>query len=83
MLNVCKRLDSLGYIGDSSAYTDETGQKYLILSDVDYDYYTPADELTFILEYANYESKENLIYYITEHGSIICDTNAVPILSRL
>ncbi len=83
LLNVCRRLEALGYIGESSAYSAPNGQKYLLLSDVDFDDYTPPDEFSFILEYAKLEKKENFNYYLAEHGKAICDFDAVSVLSRL
>lgn len=83
LLNVCRRLEAIGYIGESSAYSGENGQKYLLLSDVDFDDYAPLDEFSFILEYARLEDKENLNYYLAEHGKAICEYDAVALLSRL
>ncbi len=83
LLNVCRRLEAIGYIGESSAYSVENGQKFLLLSDVDFEDYAPPDEFSFILEYAKLERKENLNYYLAEHGKAICDRDAVSILSRL
>lgn len=83
LLNVCRRLDSIGYTGESSLYIGENGQKYLFLSDLDFSDYAPFDEFSFILEYAKLENKENINYYVLEHSKTICQTDAVSILSRL
>ena len=83
LLNVCRRLDAIGYIGESSAYFGENGQKYLLLSDIDFDDYAPPDEFSFILEYAKLENKENFNYYLAEHGKPICNSDAVSLLARL
>ena len=83
MLEVCRRLSAIGYIGESVAYICENGKKYLLLSDIDFSEFTPPDEFSFICEYGNFESSKNLVYYITEHGKIICDHDAVSTLSKL
>ncbi len=83
LLNVCRRLDAIGYIGESSAYSVPSGQKYLLLSDVDFDDYAPPNEFSFILEYAKLENKDNFNYYLAEHGKLICENDAVSLLSRL
>ena len=83
LLNVCRRLDSIGYTGESALYIGENGQKYLFLSELDFSDYAPPDEFSFILEYAKLENKENIDYYVLEHSKTICQSNAVSILSRL
>ena len=83
MLEVCRRLASIGYIGESSAYFCENGKKYLFLSDVDFSEFAPPDEFSFISEYGELESSKKLIYYLSEHGKAICEHDAVSTLSKL
>ena len=83
MLNVCRRLDAMGYIGESSAYINENGKMFLFLSDVNFDEFTPLDEFAFILEYATLENISNTALYFSEHGKQICERDAVSILSGL
>ena len=81
MLEVCRRLASIGYIGESSAYFCENGKKYLLLSDIDFDEFAPPDEFSFISEYGSAENTEAIKRFLTEHGSVICTSDAVKILS--
>ena len=83
MISVCRRLRLIGYIGESSAYFDEKGKAYLFLSDIEFDELTPPDEFSFILEYAKPENLQKLNYYFSEHGKLICEKDAVSILSTL
>lgn len=83
MLEVCRRLKKIGYLGDSSAYFCDNGSKYLLLSDVDSSEFAPPDEFSFISEYGDLENSKNLEYYILEHGKAICEFDAVSILSNL
>ena len=83
MLEVCRRLASIGYIGESSAYFCENGNKYLLLSDVDFSEFAPPDEFSFISEYGDFESSKKLQYYLLEHSRSICEQDAVSILSKL
>ena len=83
MLEVCRRLASIGYIGESSAYFCENGKKYLLLSDVDFDEFAPPDEFSFISEYGDFDNSRKLRYYLSEHGKAICEYEAVSTLSKL
>ena len=83
MLEVCRRLASIGYIGESSAYFCENGKKYLLLSDIDFDEFAPPDEFSFISEYGDFENSKRLRYYLSEHGKTICEYDAVSTLSKL
>ena len=83
MLEVCRRLASIGYIGESSAYFCDDGKKYLLLSDVNFDEFAPPDEFSFITEYGDFENSKKLRYYLSEHSKAICEYDAVSTLSKL
>ena len=83
MINVCKRLCALGYIGESSSYICDNGKKYLLLSDIYDDEYRPINEFSFILEYASPEDTKKLGYFISEHGKLIFENDAVSKLGKL
>jgi negative regulator of genetic competence, sporulation and motility len=83
MINVCKRLCALGHIGESSSYICDNGKKYLLLSDIYDDEYRPINEFSFILEYASPEDTKKLGYFISEHGKLIFENDAVSKLGKL
>ena len=83
MLEVCRRLYAIGYIGESSAYVCENKKKYLLLSDIDFDEFAPPDEFSFISEYGDFDNSKKLRYYLSEHGKPICECDAVSTLSKL
>lgn len=83
LLRLCRRLNTIGYIGDSSAYRGDNGKHYLFLSDIEAASYTPLDEFSFVSEYGSKENCDMLKNYLLERGSPICEVNAVAILCRL
>ena len=83
LIEVCRRLECIGYLGVSSAYFCDNGKKYLSLSDVDLNQETELDEFSFILEYGEPENSKSIEYYILEHGNIICQNDAVSVLANL
>ena len=83
MIEVCKRLCEIGYIGESSSYICDNGKKYLLLSDIYGDEYSPINEFSFILEYASAEDPKKLGYFISEHGKLILENDAVTKLGKL
>ena len=83
LLSVCHRLRDIGYDGNSSAYRCDKKRYHLFLDGLDTYSFMPPDEFTFIIEYGNVENTEAMSYYIGEHGSVICDSNAVEILGAL
>ena len=82
LLRVCRRLSDIGYIGDSSAYRAENGKCYLFLADVETAVYSPLDEFSFIAEYGTRENSDMMKYYVSEHGSPLCEHKAVSVLGR-
>ncbi len=83
MISVCKRLYELGYIGESSSYICDNGKIYLILSDLYEDECMSINEFSFILEYASAEDPKKIGYFISEHGKIILENDAVSKLGKL
>ena len=83
MIEVCRQLSKIGYIGESSVYTCANEKKYLLLSEVDYREASELNEFSFIAEYGNYERSKDLDYYLSEHGISICEHDAVSKFSKL
>ncbi len=83
LLKVCKILNTKSMRAESSAYKDDSGGFYLLLTDTGTSAYSRLDALTFITEYGRRENPDCLISYISEHGSVICGKNAVGILAKL
>ena len=83
LILVCRRLLGIGYSEGSSAYSGEDGRFYLFLDGLDATGYFAVDEYSFINEYGSPENTEALKRFLTEHGSVICPSDAVKILSAL
>ena len=83
LLSACRRLEALGYRGESSAYIGENERFYLFLSEIEQRSYNPLDKYSFISEFGSPESKEYSKLYLGEHGKVICKSNAVTLLSEL
>ena len=83
LLSVCKRLYSIGYICESSAYRDEKKRYYLILSTHSSSPFSIPDEIGFIVEYGSIENASAIKIYVREHGSPICQQDAIAQLSQL
>lgn len=83
LLLVCKRLQQIGYIGDSSAFRDEKKQYYLLLTLLCSSPFSMPEEFNFVLEYGYWENAAMLKLYIREHGSLIASPDAVSELSSL
>jgi negative regulator of genetic competence, sporulation and motility len=82
LIKVCKILTSKGNFHESRAYSASAGIFYLLLYDVGSSAYSRLDSLTFITEYGTRERDDRLLSYISEHGKLICDGNAVSKLSE-
>ncbi len=82
MLSVCRRLHSIEYSEESSAYIGEDGRPYLLLSGIDATGYEPIDRFSFIHEFGTAENAESAAFFLTERGKILCSDNAVGILCR-
>ena len=83
LLSVCRRLASISYTGESSAFFDSEGAYYLFIDGLDSTGYFKFDEFSFISEYGEAESPERAYEFLCEHGKAICHKNAVDILSSL
>ncbi len=83
MLAVCRRLMQNGYVGSSCSYRDECENYYLILKTLSPSPFSVPENLRFIVEYGSIESPTALRLYLLEHGSAICEENAVHQLGNL
>lgn len=83
MVSVCRRLLSIGWRGQSSAFSDESRRFYIIIKDRGVQEFPHIDRLSFICEYGNVENHSALIKYLGEHGKCICKTNAIEKLGIL
>lgn len=72
LLSACKRLLQIGYICDSTAYRDEKGIYFMILSVLTASPFSTPEELDFVVEYGSVENPALLRLYIREHASLIC-----------
>ena len=82
LICVCRQLAARGYDAHSSAYCDEKGRFYLLLQERAGAFGTAAVEYTFITEFGIPENARTIRLYISEHGSPICEGNAVTTLAR-
>ena len=82
LLRACRRLFEIGYICDSTAYKDEKGVYFLLLSVLSPSPFSTPDELDFIVEYGTVENAAHLRLYVREHASLIC-TGAIEQLATL
>ena len=83
LLAVCKRLDTLGYTGDSSAMRDTQGAYYLFLTVCAPSPFSIPDELAFLTEYGSIESCSIQKTHLCEHGHGIVLGDAVHRLAEL
>lgn len=83
LLRACRRLCDAGYIGDSSAYRDENGSYFLLLSMVSSSPFSMPDEFAFLSEYGDVENPTLLRIWIREHARPICLCGAVSTLGAL
>lgn len=83
LLSVCKRLYFIGYISESAAYRDEHKRYYLFLSALSASPFSIPDEIGFIVEYGSIENAPALKLYIREHGTPICQSDAIAQLAKL
>ena len=82
LLRTCRRLFEMGYICDSSAYKDEKGVYFLLLSVLSASPFSTPEELDFIVDYGAVENAAHLRVYVREHASLIC-TGAIEQLAGL
>ena len=80
LLKVCKRLSTLGYPDQSSAW--RISDKYcLLINEPEENAYIPLSECSFIREYGKSESLRNIKLILSERGECICRENAVDTLA--
>ena len=77
LLAVCKRLSSMKYCGSSSAWFDESGKWFLLLS-VEED-----TDFNFISEYGEVESPSALELYLCEYGTAVRREDAAIVLGKI
>lgn len=82
LLSACKRLSSLGYIGESQAYIDEKDACFLLLGILSEHPFEMPEELLFLSEYGRQESVTDAKLYLSEYGRSICPSSAVSILAK-
>lgn len=83
LILVCKRLHAVGFPGKSSLYADHKHVFYLFLRD----FSTPSlycpDEYCFLAEYGVRENARALQTYVCEYCQLICQENAIDVMSAL
>lgn len=83
LLSACRRLSLLPHRGRSSAYYSDDGQYYLLLDGLDATGYFSVDEFSFLHEYGSATSPDTAQTMLSEHGVLLCPTDAVEKLSVL
>lgn len=83
LLSVCRRLQALEYISASSAYRDDAGRYYLLLSTFATSPFATPEELYFVAEYGQLENAAQLRLYLSEHGTVVCAEDAVGTLGAI
>jgi len=86
LLAACRRLYHMGYCGQSTAYIEEdrTPPTYHLYLEVpDGIFYSLPDEYIFLKEYGKVSRHRHTELYLSEHGRMLCEANAVETLGRL
>ena len=83
LLSVCRRLLPMDYISASSAYRDDAGRYYLLLSTFAASPCATPEELYFVVEYGSIENAAQLRLYLAEHGTVLCAEDAVATLGAI
>ena len=86
LLIVCKMLSSKLLYKESSAFVDNAGRWFLILTvndTFDEDELKIITDITFISEYGQRENTDTLSLYLGEYGKEICGQNAIEILGKI
>jgi negative regulator of genetic competence, sporulation and motility len=81
LLSLCRRLSTLGYIGESEVWRGEKGDWWLIFSDGEA--FFTRDEYRFIHEYGKMFGGSDVQIVLSEHDRCICPQNAVATLAKL
>ncbi len=83
LLCTCQRLLSGSTVSESSAWRDEYGDYFLLLTVYTATPYSTPEELEFVVEYGCLENPVWLRLYIREHAAAICESNAIASLGAL
>lgn len=83
LLAACQRLVKSPYISQSTVFKDERSRYFLILSIFSPSPFSIPDALCFLSEYGTLQGVREVTLYIREHGSVICEKNAVQTLAAL
>jgi negative regulator of genetic competence, sporulation and motility len=83
LLAVCRQLLARKWRGKSEAYRGRDGRCHLILVERTRDLSATLDRLSFISEFGKAENNDTVRLYIREHGTCICEKNAVQTLGVL
>lgn len=83
LLTVCNRLCRVDAICESTAYRDEKGDYFLLLTVLSPSPFSSPEELDFVSEYGSIENASLLRLYIREHARLICTPNAIQTLCDL
>ncbi len=75
LLAVCRRLENSARVRESDAFRDERARWWLLLSG--------TAKLAFTREYGREVRADLARLYLAEHGSPVCEKNAVKTLARL
>lgn len=77
LLAVCKRLSEKDFDGDSSAWYDNQGRWFLLLSSAS------VKDLHFISEYGEDENPKTMELYLNEYGTAVSKRDAAAILGKI
>ncbi len=86
LLQVCAGLHERGYREDSSAYLTDDGRYVLFIREFEkkrWSFACEPDTYSFIEEFGNRERAREKQMYLKEHGTCLCETDAVHILAQL
>lgn len=85
LISVCRRLCRNGFEGFSSAWFDNDGKWFLMISpkDSENSELCHIDKFTFITEYGECESPNMLPLYLNEYAVPVCEGNAALILGKI
>ncbi len=86
LLRVCRRLYAQAFGGSSAAYHSEDRRYYLLLGETGgrrQPLLFDRAALSFLSEYGTQQNADAVRLYIREHGSPICERDAVARLARL
>ncbi len=81
LLQACLRLQKAGYIGDSGAWKDDRSIYYLLLETFSASPFHTPEEIAFLSEYGCTECVATLRLFLKEHGTLICQNDAVERLA--